>query len=172
MIRIGALPKEPYWIDLLYGVRVRVRPLTTAVASAARYAALDRVDDLARGLEDLREAGMASPDAPDLSRPAVRRGLLDAYYLVELGRAGIVAWEGVIAAESDEPAPVTSETVADLLSLPDQARTFEVRYHQPLGVVAAEKKGCGPSPNGTSAEGPTTATDAGGPDRPAPTADA
>ncbi|CAA7619678.1 hypothetical protein MTBSS4_250048 [Magnetospirillum sp. SS-4] len=35
MIRLS-LPKEPYWLDLTHGVRVFVRPLTTAVYEAAR----------------------------------------------------------------------------------------------------------------------------------------
>ena len=35
MIRL-TIPKEPYWIHLPHGVRVFVRPLTTAVYEAAR----------------------------------------------------------------------------------------------------------------------------------------
>jgi len=55
------LPTEPYWLDLPRGVRVQIRPVTTAVMAAAqagsarrlgalRAAEADLDPDMARGL--------------------------------------------------------------------------------------------------------------------------
>ena len=53
------LPVEPYWLDLPRGVRVEIRPATTAVMAAAQAAA-------ARRLTAIR---IADPDLdPDMSR--------------------------------------------------------------------------------------------------------
>ena len=58
------LPAEPYWLDLPRGVRVEIRPVTTAVMAAAQAAA-------ARRLAAIR---IADPNLdPDMSR-----GLIDA----------------------------------------------------------------------------------------------
>ena len=37
------LPAEPYWLDLPRGVRVEIRPVTTAVMAAAQAAAARRL---------------------------------------------------------------------------------------------------------------------------------
>ena len=53
------LPIEPYWLDLPRGVRVEIRPVTTAVMAAAQAAA-------ARRLAAIR---IADPDLdPDMAR--------------------------------------------------------------------------------------------------------
>ncbi|GGC69989.1 hypothetical protein GCM10011504_54760 [Siccirubricoccus deserti] len=53
------LPAEAYWPDLPCGVRIEIRPVTTAVMAAAQAAA-------ARRLAAIR---IADPDlAPDMSR--------------------------------------------------------------------------------------------------------
>ena len=56
MIRLG-LKSEPYWLDLLPGVRIKVRPFGTALFFAAQ-SAMVRVDT--KG-----EPAPVSPDAVD-----------------------------------------------------------------------------------------------------------
>ena len=66
------LPAEPYWLDLPRGVRVEIRPMTTAVMAAAQAAA-------ARRLAAIR---IADPDLdPDMSR-----GLSFAFLVKALAR--------------------------------------------------------------------------------------
>jgi len=75
------LPTEPYWLDLPRGVRVEIRPVTTAVMAAAQAAA-------ARRLAAIR---LADPDLdPDMSR-----GLSFAFLVKALARHAVTAWEGV-----------------------------------------------------------------------------
>ncbi len=45
------LKREPYWLDLVQGVRIKVKPATTALVMAARQAAalIDGKDHAAAG---------------------------------------------------------------------------------------------------------------------------
>ena len=75
------LPAEPYWLDLPRGVRVEIRPVTTAVMAAAQAAA-------ARRLAAIR---IADPDLdPDMSR-----GLSFAFLVKALARHAVTAWDGI-----------------------------------------------------------------------------
>jgi hypothetical protein len=57
MLRL-AIPKEPYWLDLPAGVRLQVRPLTTAVMAAAQARAQQAVAELAEQVRARHEAGL------------------------------------------------------------------------------------------------------------------
>ncbi len=75
------LPTAPYWLTLPRGVRVEIRPVTTAVMAAAQTAS-------ARRLSALRAA------EPELD-PDMARGLAFAYLVKALARHAILAWEGI-----------------------------------------------------------------------------
>lgn len=118
MLRLD-LKREPHWLDLGHGVRVQVRPCTTALVMAARTA--QRQD----------------PDVPDTSQAL---GSRTASFLKELGRLAIEAWEGVGDADG-EPALVTPEGIDALLDLWPLAEAFERLYLGPALLLAAEKNG-------------------------------
>lgn len=139
MIRLN-LPREPYWLDLPLGVRLRVRPVDTAVDATARFAAV----------ETLR----AEPEATSQAR---RLGLAKAALATATAQAAILEWQGVLDADGDAPAPVTPETIARLMAVPSLAEAFVRAYYEPLERLAAEGEGCGAAPNGTTAAAPTTA---------------
>jgi len=86
------LPAEPYWLDLPRGVRVEIRPVTTAVMAAARAAAARRLAD------------------PDLD-PDMARGLSFAFLVKTLARHAVTAWEGV-GDSAGRPLPLSPEAVA------------------------------------------------------------
>src|SRR5690349_23596006 len=75
MIRLSIL-KDPYWLDLGHGVRVKVRAPSTAIAAAVRAAAARRVDALRRDLEERKRSGVALDGLPDLDDPDAREGHL------------------------------------------------------------------------------------------------
>ena len=75
------LPTTPYWLALPRGVRVEIRPVTTAVMAAAQAAS-------ARRLSALRAA------EPELD-PDMARGLAFAFLVKALARHAIFAWEGI-----------------------------------------------------------------------------
>lgn len=111
MIRLD-LKREPYWLDLAHGVRLHVRPITTAFVMAARVQAMKDADD----------------DA------AVRSAVL----LKNLAQLAIIDWEGVGDADGN-PAPVSPEAIAALLDLWPIADAFERLYLGPALMLEQEK---------------------------------
>ena len=112
MIRLD-LKREPYWLDLVPGVRVHVRPCTTAMLMAARAKLMD-----------------ANGDA----------GARTAALLCALAILAIDAWEG-IGDHDGEPLAPTPETIAAVMDLWPFAEAFETKYLGPALVLDDEKNG-------------------------------
>ena len=138
MIRLD-LKREPHWLDLGHGVRVQVRPCTTALMMAARA--------------EVKRTAM--PSMNDTQAAGERTAAL----VKALGRLGIQDWQGVGDAEG-EPAPLTAEGVDALLDLWPMAEAFERLYLGPALLLDEEKNASAPAPNGSSAAGPRTAAPA------------
>jgi hypothetical protein len=117
MIRLD-LKREPHWLDLGHGVRLHVRPCTTALMMAARA-----------------EVQRASVPPQNESEAAGER---TAALLKALGRLGIQEWEGVGDAEG-ELVPLTAEGVDALLDLWPMAEAFERLYLGPALLLDEEK---------------------------------
>ncbi len=143
MIRLD-LSREPRWLELGHGVRLRLAPLTTALMVAARS------DPATEALPE---------DAPDEVRAL-------AFAKAIAGRA-ILDWEGVGDAAGEPVAP-TTDTIGALLELYPRFEAFQLRYVAKGLALDAEKNACAPSPNGASAGATGTATPARGRARTAP----
>ncbi|KQP82855.1 hypothetical protein [Methylobacterium sp. Leaf117] len=126
---------EPYWLDLLPGVRIKVRPITIASMLIAR----DAVSKVFRG-EDQEDVGVRANIA------LVR----------EIAQRGVVEWEGVGDAEGN-PAPVNRETIGALLDHWPAYDEIDVRYVAPALERGEEKNGSSSSPAGTTEAAPATA---------------
>ncbi len=114
MLRLN-LARAPYWLDLVPGVRVKVRPISTAIFSAA------------------------STSTAMLALPAETHA--DARFVVlcaEIAKVAIIEWEGVLG-DDDAPAEVTPEGIAALMEVYPVARAFAAGYVVPGLVVSAEK---------------------------------
>jgi hypothetical protein len=118
MIRLD-LKREPYWLDLGHGVRVHVRPCTTALVMAARAAAArERMDTV--------------PESEAVI------GARTAALVKALARFAIDEWEGIGDAE-DKPASVTPEGIDALMDLWPIAEGFERQYLGPALLLDVEK---------------------------------
>jgi len=126
MLRLN-LAREPYWLDLCLGVRVRVEPLTTALMVAARS------DPAVRGL----------PEGTSDDEIAVIFGRV-------LAERAILDWEGVGDAEGN-PTPVTPEGVAALLDIWPIFERFQMGYVARGLELEAEKNAFAPSLSGSMA---------------------
>ena len=131
MIRLD-LKREPHWLDLGHGVRLHVRPCTTALMMAARA-----------------EVQRAAVPAKNETQAVGER---TAALVKALGRLGIQDWQGVGDADG-EPVPLTPEGVDALLDLWPMAEAFERLYLGPALLLDDEKNAFAPAPNGTSAAG-------------------
>jgi hypothetical protein len=130
-------------------VVLTVKPFTLALQEQAEWAARAAVADTAL-------ADTEAPEADKKSRPFERGGIFYSAFIVELGRAAIVAWD--VVDETGMPVPCDPETVAQVLSVNvDLALAFDKAYGATKTVRANEGNVSGPAPSGISATGPTTA---------------
>ncbi len=126
MLRLN-LAREPYWLDLGLGVRVRVEPLTTALMVAARS------DPAVRGLSE----GTSDDEiAVIFGKVLADRAILD--------------WEGVGDADGN-PTPATPEGIAALLDIWPIFERFQMGYVARGLELEAEKNGSAPLPTGFTA---------------------
>ena len=160
MLRID-LPKEPYWIDLPQaGVRLKVRPLDSALYFAARSRAVRRAYELRREERDLVDAGARVEDMPDLDDPDTSSGYIEFLLAQAYAEMGVIDWEGVGDADGN-PLPFDKARLPQLVRVHHVAEQFISVYTGPYQQVVAEKNGSVPVPSGTSAAGTPTASDAG-----------
>jgi hypothetical protein len=132
MIRLD-LSREPRWLDLGHGVRLRVAPLTTALMAAARS-----------------DPAVASlPDGASKETIAV-------VMAKALARLVVEDWEGVGDAEGN-PVPVTPEAVDALLDILPLFENFQLRYVSKGLLLEEEKNEFAPSPSGISTGATSTA---------------
>ena len=147
------IPTEHYWIDLPRGVRVRVRPLDTAMMKASEARSQRKVRELVEHVVAVRDAGGDVTGLPDFGDPDVAAGLAEALFVEALAEIGIVAWTGVAA-------PLSPVAAAQLMRNPDIGPPFLVKYLAPVSAASAEGNASAAGSDGTSEPGGDTARDA------------
>lgn len=148
------MKKEPYWIELGYGVAHKVRPLSTAMTGSIRAKA-DRLSAAMLETDEAeRLAGLV--DVEGLSEKEVLAGLSEMYMAILLAQAATVEWRGWLD-EAGAPVPLSGDAVAAAMRQPFMARLFLAQYMAPYGEVIAEGNGLAPSPNGITAAAPNIA---------------
>ncbi len=121
MIRL-TLQTEPYWIDVVGGARVRVKPLDMTLYQAALSGARTKAGPLIAGASD------------DAMREAIYKGL----FALELAQYGIVEWEGVSTADGETAAEVTPANVETFIRIPAVGSDFLKQYTLSTLTVASE----------------------------------
>jgi hypothetical protein len=161
---------EPYELELPYGLKVTVRPLTTAGMAAAQAAARRAVEAIERQARERTEAGLALDGLPDLSADGERNGFYQAQLIRELAIRHVTSWTGVDLGGGS--APPTPENIAAVMELYPVGERFFQEFTLRQVLLNAAKNGSGPSAAGTSsrAEGPNTAGPAATTACPAPAA--
>jgi len=153
-------PTLPFELELAYGLRVTVRPLTTAGMVAAQAAARRAVEAIERQARERTEAGLALDGLPDRSPEGERDGFYQAQLIRELAVRHVASWTGVELGGG--PAPPTPENVAAVMELYPVGERFFQDFTLRQVLLNAAKNGSGPSAAGTSsrAEGPNIAASA------------
>ncbi len=141
---------EPYWLDLGMGVRVKVKPCTSSVFYEAKAYMNSKVADVAARVKDARENGIKDNTLPDLENQTKREAFADQQLILGLALAGIIEWDGVLEANSDEKAPLTPEKLEELFSnFWLIAENFRQQYCGIQELLEAEKNAYTPEPSGT-----------------------
>ena len=127
------LTNAPRWLDLLPGVRLKLRPLTTALMVSAR----------------------ADPAVEALPPEATTEELALAMAKA-VARLAILEWEGVGDADGN-PVGVTPEGIDALLEIWPAFEAFQAAYVAKGLLLEQEKNASALSPNGPSAGASDTA---------------
>lgn len=137
MIKLGN--REPVWLDLAEGARLKVRPITTPSYAMIQAQAEKVFDDWAEH--------RAEAEGLDPADQSVRRGLMRSLMIKGLALYAIIEWTGIDSGVSDE-------AIAGFIDEnPLLAALFYHRYLSPLEERAAEGNASGPAPHGISAAG-------------------
>ena len=121
------LSSAPFWCELLPGLRVKLRPLTTALMVASRA--------------DPAIAALTEGTAPEEAALAMAKAL---------ARRAILDWDGVGDA-TGEVLPVSPEAIDALLDVWPVFEAFQTRYVAKGLLLDAEKNVSSPLPIGSSA---------------------
>lgn len=159
-LRISRRAKEPFWIDLDFGIRMKVRPLQSPMLAAIRA----KATRLAKAMEEPQEAEklLGIMDCESMSPDEIRDGLFHHFITVLLGQCAIIEWEGVFKGddETGEPLPedaalepmlVSEDSIAEVMLVPLVAERFYARYTARQSEITQEGNGSGLSLTGTSA---------------------
>lgn len=134
------IQKEPYWLELGYGVKVKVKPCTSAVFYEAKAYMNSKLAELAKTYKANKEAGIEDGTAESIENPVKREALADRFLLIGLGIAGILEWDGVMEADEDKSAPLTENKIDELFSnFWAVAENFRSQYCSLREVLEAEK---------------------------------
>ena len=142
------LKTEPYWIDLPGTVRVKVKPVSTALMSAAQASATAAYNALIERNET------------DVDDDALRKGLTESLLVKALGKFAIIEWENVFKADGDAPAELNDTNIEQLFDFWVIADEFLKRYVSQITLVQSEGNVSAPAANGTLETVPATVTSA------------
>jgi hypothetical protein len=156
MLRLN-LKKEPYWLDLPADVKLKVRPLSTAIMSAAQSSVIKQITDWRQERKSRMEVGADVSDLPDVNDEETRHGLSESLLIKAMARGAVIEWQGVLNSAGDAPAVVNEQAVNDLMDIWFIAQDFWKKYTASLSLLDAEGNVSGLAVNGTSAAGQDTA---------------
>lgn len=152
------IQKEPYWLEIGYGVKVKVKPCTSTVFYQAKAYMNDKISQTVKQYQEAKEVGADVSDFLDLNNPKIREAFADENLTIGMALAGILEWDGVWEAESDETAPVCEQKIEELFSnFWLIAENFRNQYCGVREILEAEKNGLTPDATGISAKGETIA---------------
>lgn len=160
MLRLN-LKREPYWIDLPAGVRLYIRPLSTAIMSSSQNSAIKEIGTLrAREKDHSTNDHLERDDAPlSIENEETRLGLSESLLIKALARSAIIKWEGVLEADGNNIAHVVDKNINDLMDIWFIAQDFWKQYTGSLSMLEYEGNTSEPELNCTSMTSPVTVKD-------------
>ena len=160
MLRLIEFPSEPYWLDLVFGVRARVRPLTAIEYNTARARNITQLREILKERKEIEEMGGTVEGLPDISDEAAQQGYAQFLFAVALAQSGVVEIEGLGDADGQPVEEVTDDIIVRWMKVPTVADDFIQQYTAPLNEVMAEGEASPTDLNGTTEVGQDIATSA------------
>lgn len=159
MLRLN-LKKDPYWLELPAGVKLKVRPLSTALMSMAQSSVIKQIASWRQERSSRMDAGVDANEIPDVDDEHTRFGLSESLLIKALAHGALIEWEGVMDESGKTPAPLSPKTINDLMDIWFIAQEFWKQYTNSLLILETEGNASGLAAHGTSAAGPDIAKDA------------
>lgn len=139
MIKLG-LPKEPFWLDIVPGVRFFVAPLDTVIFEAARRKANRQALEFLSDWKERKASDSAPASWTHLEDVDIRGGLEDYLFARALAEAAILEWEGV-ADMDGKPVGPGPDAIAEVMRVPKVTDQFLIRYSEPFNMLVSEGNG-------------------------------
>ncbi len=154
----GARDQAPRWLDLpgFSDLRLKVRSLTTETVYLANIKADRQLAALVDQRAQLAEIGGDLSSLPNLDDPDEAAAWRSVRFIVALGQAAILDWEGVMGPDGGK-APISDEGVAELMRTYPVGVRFRDAYLAEHLARSAEKNASAPSPDGISETAPNGA---------------
>lgn len=148
------IPKEPYWLNVGYDVKIKVKPCTSQVFYQAKAYMNDKITQTVKQFKQAKEVGANVSDFLDLNNAKIREAYADEQLTIGMAIAGILDWEGVLEAENDDKVEVCEQKIVELFSnFWLIAENFRNQYCGVREILEAEKNVSSPDVNGISAKG-------------------
>ncbi|KAF8818079.1 hypothetical protein IHI24_000878 [Rickettsia endosymbiont of Cardiosporidium cionae] len=126
-------PKEKYWIDVGLGVKLFVRPCTTAVFCQAKA---HMMQNLKSAMEEFKTEKLEKK----LEEKSMREAIAEEYLVIGLAVVGIEKWSGVYGEDGKELA-VSNEAIEELFKgYWTIAENFRTKYTEYRNLLEEEKK--------------------------------
>lgn len=148
------LRTEPYWMDLPYGVRLKVKPLTTSTWNAASAWATREMLKVIKIQEELKAVGKKDTDLPDLLTDENRRDYLETMIMKGCAVACIVEWDNIEdPVEDGKLCPLTTDNITRFVEDFRMGNAFWTKITSDYEKLLNEGNGSSLAQNGTSEEG-------------------
>lgn len=168
MLKLG-VKLEPYSFEILPGILIEVRPITSFDMFLAQEQAQKKINALAEGIEACSVAGIID-ECPsfDINDIEQRSAKYMEFLSSSLGERCILGWSGVVDA-NDEPMPVSPEAISMVMRIWPCSKVFIDQVTDHNRKLFAAKKESGVAQDGISspAAAPNTAADVKSKDCPA-----
>jgi hypothetical protein len=138
MLRIG-IKQEPRWIEIGSGVRLLVKPATTALITTARSRARRQLEEMRKASEQSKEAGLPY-EGPDFADADATTGYAFALSCVTLARELVIDWDG-IGDEAGKPIPFAVDGLGEVLGYTGLAEAFFLAVSSGPEALSAEGNG-------------------------------
>ena len=172
LFKLDLAERKPFWLEVLPGiegvreaVELLVKPFDSRVLYAATFeslAARKDIRDLVERTRNQDDAASREELAVLLNETAWTQGEQTFDGIVSMAKRVVLDWRGVGSWISDEPLPFSLYHLEEFFNqVADAASTFNLNYARQNAALVQEKKVSSSAPNGSVAEVPTTADDAG-----------
>lgn len=153
--------RDPYWLELPFGVRVKMKPFCTSTINAVQYGATRQVRKLKVEFEELKAVGKKSSSSVNFEDKDQVEDLINNMIMKGYATASIIEWENVEDPNKEGSlAECTPKNIEYLVEEPKIGQALWDHIQKDLSALFDEGNFSSPGASGTSQTGLDTAVPA------------